>query len=111
MKLFKGFRCYQAESVIDLTEVSRLVITTMKRSDKRLKTYAQVSHKEGEYYFFMPFRDFNTEVEADNCARLTPKAVELQHLRALQQLDTLKARAFAHYSMTEPLEGRVLKAA
>ncbi len=110
-KYFKGFRGYKAESIIQLTEVSRLNIETFKRHDKHLRTNAYVSHKEGTFYSFMPFSDFNTEVEADNCARVTPKAVKEQHLKALNQVDVLKLRAFAHYSLTDPLENRVLQVA
>ena len=110
-KYFKGFRGYKAESIIDLTEVSRLIIETSKKYDKHLRTNAYVSHKDGNFYSFMPFSDFNTEVEADNCARLTPKAVKEQHLKALTQVDVLKMRAFAYYSLTNPLETRVLQVA
>ena len=110
-KYFKGFRGYKAESIIDLTEVSRLIIETFKRHDKHLRSTAYVSHKEGTFYAFMPFSDFNTEVESDNCARVTPKAVKEQHLKALNQIDVLKLRAFAHYSLTNPLQTRALQVA
>lgn len=110
-KYFKGFRGYKAESIIQLTEVSRLIIETSKRYDKHLRTNAYVSHKDGTFYSFMPFSDFNTEVEADNCARVTPKAVKEQHLKALDQVDVLKLRAFAHYSLTNPLQTRSLQVA
>lgn len=88
---------WRAETTVKLDGSRILNFVTLKRSNGALITTASCGKSDGNFFSFVMFQDFNERVIAETPARVTEKVVADQHHRALQQLDTIKARCAAHH--------------
>lgn len=79
----KGVYGWSTTSSFELTENRLLKVTTMKRSNGRLTTTAQVVRVDGGFEVYTPFSDYSTMLLSESPARVTEKAVEEQQVRAL----------------------------
>lgn len=97
---YKSAHGWQAESIVPLDGPYQLRITTLKHIGGKLATTAKrvkVSD-DGMSYRFIMFGDFHEHVICEAPARITEKATNEQHQRALQHIDAIKARCKAHYT-------------
>ena len=88
------------ESHIEISEIMRLRILTMKRWGGSLCTTATVEHKDGNYFYYEPFKDYDKTILSTRPARVTQRTVEEQHARATQNLQLIRDTIDHHYSLT-----------
>lgn len=89
---------WRAETTVELGGNRILNFVTMKRSNGALVTTANCGRSDGNFFSFVIFQDFSERVITETPARVTEKVVTDQHLRALRQLDAIKARCAAYYA-------------
>jgi hypothetical protein len=100
MKTIIRKSCYgtwMAETMAPITDDLHICFTTMKRFDRNLTTTATVGKKDGFFFTYEPFKDFNQTLISSS-TRCTKPAVEKQHSTALAMLDTIRTAALTHYN-------------
>lgn len=97
-RIAKSHYGWRAQTHIDLGAGRVLDVVTLKRSNGALVTTAQCGKTDGNFFSFVMFQDFSERVITETPARVTEKVVTDQHLRALRQLDAIKARCAAYYA-------------
>lgn len=92
-----AYGTWMAETMLPLNDKLHLCLTTMKRFDKNITTTATVGKKDGFFFTYEPFKDFNQTLisSSDRC---TKPAVERQHSAAIEMLDNIRIAALTHYN-------------
>ena len=93
-------RGWMTESHVEINDTMRLRILTMKRWGGSLCTTATVEHKDGNYFYYEPFKDYDKTILSTRPARVTQRTVEEQHAQATRNLDAIRDTIDHHYSLT-----------
>ena len=97
MQISKTAFGWRALTAVQLDDVTRISIGTMKRSSGLITTTVTGSRKEGEMYYFTVTKDYQM-TWAVTGGKATEKAITSQHETAMQQIEKIIAESVAFYA-------------
>lgn len=98
---------YEGETTVPIGEDGErkleLRITTYKNYNKKLVTHATAVEPTAYGFSYVVFQDFSQTIYTSSPARITKKAIEEQHMNALEHVDSLVLAAQMHYDIMPEL--------
>ena len=97
MQIFKTAFGWRALTAVQLDDVTRISIGTMKRSSGLITTTVTGSRKEGEMYYFTVTKDYQM-TWAVTGGKATEKAITTQHKLVIAEIEKIIAECVVFYA-------------
>ena len=97
MQIFKTAFGWRALTAVQLDDVTRISIGTMKRSSGLITTTVTGSRKEGEMYYFTVTKDYQMTWGVTG-GKATEKAITTQHKLVIAEIEKIIAECVVFYA-------------